>query len=117
MNVKHIVNKIIKEASSESGSRGSYILPMQLGLRKFKKDILAPFTDEVSHYDSPLLQYDSMDGKMDETPKQIKKIEGKAKKVTNYMTKHPLSTFSDDDGNGINPNPGKSKKLSILPFI
>jgi hypothetical protein len=116
MNIKDIVNKIIKEASSESGSRGSYILPMQLGLRKFKKDILAPFTDEVSHYDSPLLQYDSMDGKMDETPKQIKKIEGKAKKVTNYMTKHPLSTFSDDDGNGINPNPGKSKKLSIVPI-
>jgi len=116
MNIKHIVNKIIKEATSESGSRGSYILPMQLGLRKFKKDILAPFTDEVSHYDSPLLQYDSMDGKMDETPKQIKKIEGKAKKVTNYMTKHPLSTFSDDDGNSINPNPGKSKKLSIVPI-
>jgi len=116
MNIKDIVNKIIKEASSESGSRGSYIAPLQPGFRNFKKNLLAPFTDEVGHYDSPLLQYDSYDGKMDETPKQIKKIEGKAKKVTNYIKKHPLSTFSDDDGNSINPNPGKSKKLGIVPI-
>ncbi len=89
MNIKDIVNKIIKEATSESGSRGSYILPMQLGLRKFKKDILAPFTDEVSHYDSPLLQYDSMDGKMDETPKQIKKLRERLKKYILYHLNNP----------------------------
>jgi hypothetical protein len=42
------------------------------------------------------------------TPKkQIKKIEDKAKKITNYIKKHPNSTFSDDEGNVINPTPNK----------
>ena len=78
--------KHISEAtSSSSGSRGSYIAPLQPGLRPFKKDSLAPFTDELSNYDSPLLQYDSYDGKMDERINQIKDIEKKAKKVTNFI--------------------------------
>jgi hypothetical protein len=111
MNIKDIVNKIIKEASSESGSRGSYIAPLQPGFRNFKKNLLAPFTDEVGHYDSPLLRYDSYDGKMDKTPKQIRKIEKKSEKVTNYIKKHPLSTFSDEDGNSINQTPGRGKKI------
>ena len=84
----------IKEATGDStGSRGSYIMPMQLGIRKFKKSQMGPFTEPVSKYDSPELEFDSYDGSMDETKKQIKKIEGKARKVTNYITKHPNSTF------------------------
>jgi hypothetical protein len=58
-----------------------------------------------------MLEFDSYDGSMDETKKQIKKIESKAKKITNYIKKHPESTFSDDDGNNINPTPGKNKKI------
>jgi hypothetical protein len=116
MIIEDLIKKILKEATSDGGGRGSYILPMQPGIRFFKKDVLAPFTDEVSHYDSPLLQYDSYDGKMDETKKQVKKIEKKAEKITNYIKKHPLSTFSDDDGNNINANPGKNKKLGIVPI-
>ena len=105
-------NKIqIKEATSDSGSKGSYVGPMQLGIRKFKKSEMGPFTIPVSKYDSPELEFDSYDGSMDETKKQIKKIEGKAKKITNYMTKHPKSTNSDEDGSGINPTPGKNKKI------
>ena len=105
-------NKIqIKEATSDSGSKGSYVGPMQLGIRKFKKYEMGPFTIPVSKYDSPELEFDSYDGSMDETKKQIKKIEGKAKKITNYMTKHPKSTNSDEDGSGINPTPGKNKKI------
>jgi hypothetical protein len=110
-------NKIqIKEATGDGGGRGSYIMPMQLGIRKFKKSEMGPFTIEVSKYDSPELEYDSYDGSMDETKKQIKKIESKAKKVTNYITKHPYSTFSDDDGNNINQTPGK-KGLKIVPIV
>lgn len=105
-------NKIqIKEATSDSGSKGSYVGPLQPGIRKFKKSEMGPFTIPVSKYDSPELEYDSYDGSMDETKKQIKKIEGKAKKITNYMTKHPESTNSDEDGGGINPTPGKNKKI------
>ncbi len=44
--------KRISEATSDSsGGRGSYVAPLQLGLRPFKKDTLAPFTDSVSDYD------------------------------------------------------------------
>jgi hypothetical protein len=105
-------NKIqINEATSDSGSKGSYVGPLQPGIRKFKKSEMNPFTIPVSKYDSPELEFDSYDGSMDETKKQIKKIEGKAKKITNYMTKHPDSTSSDEDGSGINPTPGKNKKI------
>ena len=109
-------NKIqIKEATSDSGSKGSYVGPLQPGIRKFKKSEMGPFTIPVSKYDSPMLEFDSYDGSMDETKKQIKKIESKAKKITNYMTKHPESTNSDEDGGGINPTPGK-KGLKIVPI-
>jgi hypothetical protein len=106
----------IKEATGDStGSRGSYIMPMQLGIRKFKKSQMGPFTEPVSKYDSPELEFDSYDGSMDETKKQIKRIEGKAKKVTNYITKHPNSTNSDEDGNNINQTPGGKNK--IVPIV
>ena len=110
-------NKIqIKEATGDSGARGSYIAPMQLGIRVFKKSQMGPFTIPVSKYDSPELEFDSYDGSMDETNKEIKKIEGKAKKVTNYIKKHPNSTFSDEDGNNINQTPGK-KGQKIVPIV
>jgi hypothetical protein len=112
MDLNQIIKKVLSEATSDSGgSRGSYIAPMQLGIRKFKKSQNGPFTIPVSKYDSPMLEFDSYDGSMDETKKQIKKIESKAKKVTNYIKKHPESTFSDDDGNSINQTPGKNKKI------
>jgi hypothetical protein len=106
-------NKIqIKEATSDSsGSKGSYIGPLQPAIRVFKKSEMSPFTVPVSKYDSPELEYDSYDGSMDKTKSQIKKIEGKAKKITNYIKKHPNSTNSDEDGNNINQNPVKNKNI------
>jgi hypothetical protein len=65
----------------------------------------------VSKYDSPDLEYDSYDGSM-QTPKKLrKKLEKSAERVTDYIKKHPNSTFSDDDGNNINQTPGKGKKI------
>ena len=105
-------NKIqINEATSDSGSKGSYVGPLQPGIRKFKKSQMGPFNIPVSKYDSPELEFDSYDGSMDKTKKQIKKIEGKAKKITNYMSNHPESTSGDEDGNVINQTPGKNKKI------
>jgi hypothetical protein len=109
--------KHISEATSNSSvCRGSYIAPLQPGLRPFTKQSLQPFTDSISDYDSPLLQYDSYDGKMDERKSQIKKIESQAKKVTDYIKKHPNSTFSDDDGNSINQYPKGKNKKGIVPI-
>ena len=107
---------INETTSTSSGGRGSYIAPLQPGLKPFKKDSLAPFTDSVSDYDSPLLQYDSYDGKMDERRNQIKQIEKTASKVTDYIKRHPYSTFSDEDGNNINQFPKGKNKLGIVPL-
>lgn len=105
-----IIKKVLREATSDSsGSRGSFVVPLRPGLKKFDKTQLAPFTEKVSNYDSPLLDYDSYDGKMSETKKQIKKIEGKAEKSTKYLKNHPIQ--NDDDGDIINPTPGKGKKF------
>jgi len=114
MNLKNKILDLINEASSDSGGRGSYIAPLQPGIRPFKKQHLQPFNIPVSKYDSPMLEFDSYDGKMDETPKQIKSIEKKAKKVTNKIKKNPYLTFSDDDGNVINQTPGKN--LNMVPI-
>jgi hypothetical protein len=113
--LNQLIKKILQEATSDSsGGRGSYVTPLQPGLRKFNKSQLSPFEIPVSNYDSPLLSYDSYDGKMDTPKKQIKSIENKAKKTTNYIKNHPNSTSSDEDGNIINQTPGK--KLTIVPI-
>ena len=110
--INEIVRRIIQEATSTStGGRGSYIAPISFGIREFEDDINQPFTVQVSKYDSPFLEYDSYDGSMETPKKQIKKIEKKAKKVTNYIKNHPYATFSDEDGNIINQYPGKGKRI------
>lgn len=113
--LRDIVNKvkeeILKEATGDSGGRGSYIGPMVPGLKEFDKNALAPFNTPVSKYNDAMLAYDSYDGKMDETKKQIKKIETKSKKESDYLKKHPNLTSSDDDGNNINQTPGKGLKM------
>lgn len=101
------IKEIIKEATSTGGSRGSFVGPLQNGIRLFKKDTLTPFTVSVSNYDSPELEYDSYDGKMDTPKKKINSLEKKAKKISNYMKNHPELTSSDEDGNVINPFPSK----------
>ena len=110
--IENIIKKILNEATSTStGSRGSYIAPLAPGIREFDDSQNQPFTTQVSKYDSPFLEYDSYDGSMKTPKKQIKKIEKKAKKVTDYIKYHPNSTFSDEDGNPINQFPGKNKKI------
>jgi hypothetical protein len=113
MNLNQIIKKVLSEATSTSGSRGSYIAPLLPGERYFKPNVLAPFNADVSKYKSPDLAYDSYDGKMERSKKQIGKEEKVADKIYNYIKKHPDSTFSDDNGNNINPTPGK--KLKIVP--
>jgi len=101
------IKEIIQEVTSTNGSRGSYVGPLQVGIRLFEKKNLDPFTVPVSKYDSPELEYDSYDGKMDTPKNKIKSLEKKAKKISNFMKNHPESTSSDEDGNIINPFPGK----------
>lgn len=120
MIVDKLIKKILQEATTDStGARGSYAPPLQPGLRPFEKNILDPFSVPISNYDSPLVQYDSYDGNLDLSKKTVKKLEKKAEKASNFIKNHPYSTFSDEDGNNINPTPSgksKTKKLEYVPI-
>jgi hypothetical protein len=109
--LESIIKKVLKEATSTSGSRGSFIAPLLPGERYFKPNVLAPFTVADSKYKSPDLAYDSYDGKMERNKKQIGKEEKIANKIYNYIKNHPNATLSDGDGNPINRYPGKKTKI------
>jgi len=99
-----IISKLIKEATGDSsGGRGSYIPPIQPGLRPWSGESLHPFTQSVSDYKNPLVQYDSYDKTWDLRSDQIRELEKTAAKIQDYMKHHPYATFSDQDGNPINP--------------
>jgi len=108
-----IILKIIKEATGDStGGRGAYIPPLQPGLRPWSGESLHPFTQSVSDYKNPLVQYDSYDKTWDLRSGQIRELERTAAKIQDYIKRNPFSTFSDQDGNvvnnsmedGLNPN-------------
>jgi len=109
MNLKNKILELLDEATSESGSRGSYVLPVQPGLKKFDKSQLSPFNIQVSKYNNAELNYDSLDGELSTDKKKVKKMEKKSNKISNYKKNHP--TMSDDDGDIINPTSGKLNEL------
>ena len=101
--LNQIIRKVIKEGTGDStGGRGSYVPPLQPGLRAFSEESLQPFIQSVSDYKSPLVQYDSYDKTWDLRRDQIKELEKTASKIQDYIKHHPYSTFSDDEGNIIN---------------
>ena len=100
-----IIKKVLREATSESGTRGSYVLPMQPGFRIFDKSQLGPFTEEVSDFQNAELYADSLDGNMDESEHEIRKMEDIARKIAKFKKNHPIQ--NDDDGDNINPYPSK----------
>ena len=109
--IKNIVKQILNEATSELGSRGSFVAPLRLGKRIFKKSELGAYQESVSKYYSQQLATDSYDGEMSTPKKDIKKIESKAKKSSIYAKNHPVQ--NDEDGDVINPYPsGKSNKIN-----
>ena len=101
MSIKHKIIEFMNEATSERGSRGSYSLPVQSGLKKFDKTQLSPFDISVSKFDNAELNYDSLDGQLSTDKKKVKKMESKSKKISNYKKNHP--SLSDDDGDVLNP--------------
>jgi hypothetical protein len=109
-----IISKIIKEATGDStGGRGSYVPPIQPGLRPWSGESLHPFTQSVSDYKNPLVQYDSYDKTWDLRSSQIRELEKTAAKIQDYIKRNPFSTFSDDNGNIINQYFEDSKVASF----
>ncbi len=116
-----LIKKILKEATGDSsGGRGSYAPPIQPGLKLWKKSSLEPFSQSLSDYKSPLVQYDSYDHKFDLKRSQIKKLEKTASKIQDYIKKHPYSTFDDVNGNFVNPYTkngfNTNLKEKMMPF-
>jgi hypothetical protein len=110
-----IISKIIKEATGDAtGGRGAYIPPLQPGLRPWSGESLHPFTQSVSDYKNPLVQYDSYDKTWDLRSVQIRELEKTAAKIQDYIKHHPYSTFSDQDGNPINPNMNDGLNPNVL---
>jgi hypothetical protein len=110
-----IISKIIKEATGDTtGGRGSYVPPLQPGLRPWSGESLHPFTQSVSDYKNPLVQYDSYDKTWDLRSDQIRELEKTASKIQDYIKHHPYSTFSDQDGNPINPNMNDGLNSNVL---
>ena len=97
--LNQIIYKVIKEATSDNGGgRGAYIPPMQPGLRPFSGESLQPFTQSVSKYKSPLVQYDSYDHDWSLRLNQIIELERQAAKIQDYIKHHPIPSFSEKEG-------------------
>jgi hypothetical protein len=112
--LNQIISKVIREATSDGGGgRGAFIPPIQPGLREFSGQSLQPFTQAVSKYKSPLVQYDSYDHTWDLRHDQIIELERTAAKIQDFIKRNPFSTFSDEEGNIINRYFENSKVASF----
>jgi hypothetical protein len=105
--LRDTIKKILHEASSDSGGAGAYISPLEPGLRKFNKNILSPFIEEVSEYNDAMLNYDSLDGSMSVSKSKAKTLEKKAQKMSNLIKKNPDLLAQEDEGGLLNTQPQK----------
>jgi hypothetical protein len=112
--LNQIISKVIREATGDGGGgRGAFIPPIQPGLRPWSGESLQPFTQAVSNYKNPLVQYDSYDHTWDLRTKQIIELEKTAAKIQDFIKRNPFSTFSDEEGNIINRYFENSKQASF----
>ncbi len=103
----NIIKKTLKEATLGK-SKGSYVSPLQPGYREFESHMNGPFTEYVTNWDDPSLDYDSLDGRMSVSKKTAKKREKKAEKIANFIKNNPDSVAQDNDGGLLNGGPGKN---------
>jgi hypothetical protein len=89
----------ISEATG-AGASGSFKSPASFAPIIWNTDQTDPFTIPVSEYLNATLAYDSYDGTMDISKKEINSIESKTKKLAMKSKKDFQQT--DDDGNNFN---------------
>ena len=105
--LESIIKKVLKEATNTKNN-GAYFSALSPSYREFDKHIRGPFTEYVTQWDDPLLDYDSLDGKMSYSKKTIKKREKRAEKITNFIKNNPDSVSQDNDGGLLNGGPNKN---------
>jgi hypothetical protein len=108
MITNNFIKKILREATSEKSTRGSYVSPLLPGYREFDKNQMGPFTEYVTDWDDASLDHDSLDGKMSTDPKTIKKKEKRAEKIAKFMKNNPDAFAWADDAGVMNALPGKN---------
>lgn len=89
--------KKITEATTTSTVKGSYVGPLQPGVRIFTKKEMGPFIIPTSEFDDAELAYDSYDGKLDVSKEVADRKERIARAIAKYNLEHPQDT--DEDGN------------------
>ena len=115
-------SKFVNEATGAANA-GKIKVPLVLAPRLWEKEPLEPFTNPVTNYVSAMNAYDSYDGEMERSPKQIQQNE----KNSMEKAKKAIKMFSqnDEDGNPINGyspqgsdapgTPPEIKKLANIP--
>jgi len=87
----------LNEATSTGISRGSYKPPVRPGLTYWDLEDLQPFVDSVSNYVDAEVNYDSLDGDITMSKKEIAKREKIAKKIQKTDFKQDGPAEGDDE--------------------
>jgi hypothetical protein len=87
----------LNEASTTSTVGGTYKPPIRPGIRKWFNKNLMPFIDPVSDYIDAEINYDSLDGHVKKSKKEISKREKLAKHIRNKDYKQDSADEGDDE--------------------
>ncbi len=96
------------DEATVTGNRGTYKPPIRTGIRKWFKDTMGPYTEMVSPYIDSEVNYDSLDGEITMTKKEIQKREKQSKKVRDKDYRQDAPDEGDDE---YAPAPFKVLKL------
>ena len=100
---KELIRRILREADSTI-TAGAYSGPLGLGLKKWDKSELGPFTQELSHFTNAENYADSLDGNMDKSKTEIHRLEI----IGDRWAKKLKDKFKQqDDDMGESPNDGE----------
>jgi hypothetical protein len=109
----NIIKKILKEATFGK-SKGAYISTLQPGYREFETHINGPFTEYATNWDDPILDHDSLDGRMSVSKKTAKKKEKRAEKIANFIKNNPDSVAQNNEGGFLNGGPAQNTDAKPL---
>jgi hypothetical protein len=114
--LRDLIRQILKEATSEKGGVGSpYNPPLQPGLRKFKKNELWPFTEELSEINNAEKYWDSLDGNISKS--KIKKLsESDIDRIVKNILESDSSTSAGEYSGPIELGMKKWSKSELGPF-
>ena len=89
--------EIVNEATTTSTAGGTYKPPIRPGIRKWFDKNLMPFIDPVSDYVDAETHYDSLDGDIKKSKKEISKREKLAKHIRDKDYRQDAPDEGDDE--------------------